>query len=173
MTYFPNSSCLIDLFVDNIPSMTRNIDEVDHRILALLQKDCTISVDAISDQVALSRNACWRRIKQMEEAGVITGRVALVDPAALDLGLAVFVMLRAADHSPNWLGKLDRAVRVLPEIVGAHRMSGDLDYVLRVQVADVAGYDRFYKRLIELVPIGDISASFVMEHLKDSTALPI
>lgn len=153
--------------------MIGKVDEIDRRILALLQKDCSISVDAISDQVALSRNACWRRIKQMEESGVITGRVARVNPAALDLGLAVFVMLRAADHSPDWLGKLDRAVRVLPEIVGAHRMSGDLDYVLRVQVADVAGYDQFYKRLIELVPISDISASFVMEHLKDGTALPV
>ncbi len=153
--------------------MNNSIDGIDRQILTLLQKDASTSVDAISDQVALSRNACWRRIKQMEEAGIIKGRVALVDPAKIGLGLPVFVMMRAADHSPDWLTKFYRAVRVLPEIIGAHRMSGDLDYVLRVQVADVADYDRFYKRLIELVPVRDISASFVMENIKDTTALPV
>ena len=158
---------------DKISRMGYYVDEIDRQILNLLQNDCSLSVDAISDKVALSRNACWRRIRQMEETGVIQRRVAIVNPASLDLGLSVFVMLRAASHSPDWLKKLDRAVRLLPEITGAHRMSGDLDYVLRVQVADVAGYDSFYKRLIELVPIGDISASFVMEHIKDSTALPV
>ncbi|MEM9583800.1 MAG: Lrp/AsnC family transcriptional regulator [Pseudomonadota bacterium] len=149
------------------------LDDKDRAILAMLQRDATLSVDSISDHVALSRNACWRRIKQMEEAGVIAGRVALVDAAQIGLELTVFVLMRAADHAPDWLQKFDRAVRLLPEIVGAHRMSGDLDYVLRVQVADVADYDRFYKRLIELVPVRDISASFVMENIKDTTALPV
>ncbi len=153
--------------------MVNNIDQIDRDILGILQNDATLSIDAISDRVALSRNACWRRIKQMEAAGIITGRVALLDPHKLGLGLSVFVMIGAADHSPDWLEKFHRAVRVLPQITGAHRMSGDLDYVLRVQVADVADYDRFYKRLIEMVPLGDISASFVMENIKDSTALPL
>ncbi|WP_298292968.1 Lrp/AsnC family transcriptional regulator [uncultured Litoreibacter sp.] len=153
--------------------MTDSIDKIDRAILAILQNDATLSVDAISERVSLSRNACWRRIKQMEEAGILKARVALVDATKIGLGLPVFVLMRAADHSPDWLAKFDRAVRILPEIIGAHRMSGDLDYVLRVQVADVADYDRFYKRLIELVPVRDISASFVMENIKDTTALPV
>lgn len=149
------------------------IDEIDRKILALLQRDASLSVDAVSEQVALSRNACWRRIKQLEGSGILKARVALVDAERIGLGLTVFVLMRAADHAPDWLAKFDRAVRILPEIMGAHRMSGDLDYVLRVQVADVADYDRFYKRLIELVPVRDISASFVMENIKDTTALPV
>ncbi len=153
--------------------MTQNLDDIDRAILKILQRDTTVSVDAVSEQVALSRNACWRRIKQMEQAGIIKARVALVDATKVGLGLPVFVLMRAADHSPDWLAKFDRAVRILPEIIGAHRMSGDLDYVLRVQVADVEDYDRFYKRLIELVPLRDISASFVMENIKDTTALPV
>ncbi len=153
--------------------MAHIIDSIDRAILTILQRDATTSVDTISEQVALSRNACWRRIKQMEETGLIKGRVALIDAAQIGLGLTVFVLMRAADHAPDWLGKFDRAVRLLPEIIGAHRMSGDLDYVLRVQVTDVADYDRFYKRLIELVPVRDISASFVMENIKDTTALPV
>ncbi|MEM7471566.1 MAG: Lrp/AsnC family transcriptional regulator [Pseudomonadota bacterium] len=153
--------------------MLSNIDTIDRSILAELQKDASLSVDSIAERVSLSRNACWRRIKQMEEAGIIKARVALIDASKIGLGLPVFVLVRAADHSPGWLEQFHRAVRLLPEIVGAHRMSGDLDYVLRVQVADVADYDRFYKRLIELVPLGDISASFVMENIKDTTALPV
>ena len=149
------------------------MDKIDSDILNILQSDATASVDRISEHVALSRNACWRRIKRMEEEGIIKARVALVDANKVGLGLPVFVLVHAADHSPDWLAKFDRAVRILPEIVGAHRMSGELDYVLRVQVADVADYDRFYKRLIELVPLRDISASFVMENIKDTTVLPV
>ncbi|MCY4181059.1 MAG: Lrp/AsnC family transcriptional regulator [Litoreibacter sp.] len=135
--------------------------------------DASQSIDSIAEAVSLSRNACWRRIKQMEEAGIIKSRVALLDAGKLGLGLPVIVLVHAADHSPDWLEKFHRAVRILPEIIGAYRMSGELDYVLRVQVADVADYDRFYKRLIELVPLRDISASFVMENIKDTTALPL
>ena len=149
------------------------VDKTDSAILAILQRDASLSVDQISEQVALSRNACWRRIKRMEENGIIKARVALVDASKAGLGLPVFVLVHAADHSPDWLSQFHRAVTLLPEIIGAHRMSGDLDYVLRVQVADVADYDRFYKRLIELVPLRDISASFVMENIKDTTALPV
>ena len=149
------------------------MDKIDSDILNILQSDAAASVDRISEHVTLSRNACWRRIKRMEEEGIIKARVALVDANKVGLGLPVFVLVHAADHSPDWLAKFDRAVRILPEIVGAHRMSGELDYVLRVQVADVADYDRFYKRLIELVPLRDISASFVMENIKDTTALPV
>lgn len=153
--------------------MTQNMDETDRRILAVLQKDATLSMDALAERVHLSRNACWRRIRQMEEAGVLKGRVALVDPQAVGLGLSVFVMIRTQRHDPDWLSQFQKVVRDMPEIVGAHRMSGDLDYVLRVRVADVAGYDRFYQRLIAKVPLADISASFVMEDLKDTTELPV
>ncbi|MEP3347933.1 MAG: Lrp/AsnC family transcriptional regulator [Litoreibacter sp.] len=153
--------------------MTEITDKTDLSILELLQRDATLSIDALAAEVHLSRNACWRRVKRLEESGVLIGRVALVDAAKLGKGLMVFVMMRAADHTPEWIAALDKAVKSLPEITGAHRMSGDLDYILRVQVADVPDYDRFYKRLLALVPVRDISASFVMENIKDSTAVPI
>ena len=148
------------------------IDDIDRRILSVLLRDATISMDALSELVHLSRNACWRRVKQMEEAGILKARVALVDPEALGLGLSVFVMIRTASHEPEWLERFEAAVKTLPEILGAHRMSGDLDYVLRVRVASVKDYDRFYQRLIERVPVAEISASFVMDDIKDTTALP-
>jgi Lrp/AsnC family transcriptional regulator len=109
----------------------------------------------------------------LESAGVIRGRVALLDPDAVGLGLAVFVMVRTNRHDPDWLANFKAAVQQFPEIQGAHRMSGDLDYVLRVRVRDVGDYDRFYQRLIARVELADVSASFVMEDLKDTTALPI
>lgn len=153
--------------------MTHNVDKTDRALLRLLQNDATLSVDTLAEAVHMSRNACWRRIKRLEEAGVLRGRVALVDAAQVGMGQLVFVLMRAADHSVEWVKAFDHAVRSLPQITGAHRMSGDLDYVLRVQVADVADYDRFYKKLISMVQVRDISASFVMENIKDDTAVPI
>ena len=159
--------------VDIIPIMTTDIDETDRRLLTLLQKDASMSVDALADAVHLSRNACWRRVKRLEADGIVQKRVALIDPVAVGLGLQVFVLIRTKDHSADWLKVFRRAVREMPEIVGAQRMTGDLDYVLRVRVADVPAYDRFYQRLIDKVQIADVSASFVMEDIKDTTALPI
>lgn len=153
--------------------MANNIDTYDRRILHHMQNDCAQSLDELAAKVNLSRNACWRRVKLLEERGVITGRTAQVDPSKVGLNLQVIVLLRAADHTPSWLDDFNRAVRSMPEITSAHRMSGDLDYVLRVLVADINGYDTFYKRLINKVPLRDISASFVMESIKDGTALPI
>lgn len=153
--------------------MIDELDETDRRILAILQSDVSLSMDAIAERVHLSRNACWRRIRLMEESGVLKARVALVDPKAVGLGLAVFVMIRTQRHDPDWLTQFKKVIQEMPEIMGAHRMSGDLDYVLRVRVADVAGYDRFYQRLIARVTLADISASFVMEDLKETTALPV
>ena len=129
-------------------------------------------MDAVAERVHLSRNACWRRIRRMEETGVIRSRVALVDPRAVGLPLSVFALIRTTRHDPEWLEAFEQAVRDLPEIVGAHRMSGELDYVLRVRVASVEDYDAFYQRLIKRVPLSDISASFVMQVIKDSTVLP-
>lgn len=153
--------------------MSENLNETDLRLLRCLQEDASISMDELAGRANLSRNACWRRVKRMEERGAIRRRVALVDPEAVGLGLSVFVVIRTNAHEKDWLGKFEEAVRTLPEIQGAHRMSGDIDYVLRLRVASVRDYDRFYQRLIAKVPIADISASFVMEDIKDTTALPI
>ena len=153
--------------------MTVNLDNFDRSILNILQRDASLSVESIADQVALSRNACWRRIKAMEQAGIITGRVALADPVKLGCALEVVVMIRAGRHDADWLDRFHKAVRSLPEVVGAYRMTGDLDYMLRVRVADVPAYDAFYKRVIERIPLSDISASFVMEEIKETTALPL
>ena len=153
--------------------MSENLDDIDLRLLRCLQEDASISMDELAGRANLSRNACWRRVKRMEERGTIRRRVALVDPEAVGLGLSVFVVIRTNAHEKDWLGKFEEAVRTLPEIQGAHRTSGDIDYVLRLRVASVRDYDRFYQRLIAKVPIADISASFVMEDIKDTTALPI
>lgn len=160
-------------FWDIIPRMTEMIDEIDRRILNLLQKDATLTADAISDRVSLSRNACWRRIKAMEQSGVIRARVALLDADTLGCGLTAMVLIRTNAHDAAWMEQFQSAVRAMPEVVGAYRMTGDLDYVLRVRVADVAAYDAFYKRLTSRVSVSDISASFVMEDIKDTTAIPV
>ena len=153
--------------------MNVKIDEIDLRILRLLQEDAQQSVDQLSEKVSLSRNACWRRVKVLEEAGVIRAKVALLDANALGLGLQAIVMIRALAHTSAWTQSFQDAVRYMPEIMGAYRTTGDLDYVLRVRVADINAYDRFYKDLTARVDIADVSASFVMEEIKDSTALPI
>lgn len=158
---------------DNFPSMSKNIDDLDRAILNQLQRDASLSVDVLAERVHLSRNACWRRVKRLEADGILRKRVALLDPEALGMGLQVFVLIRTGTHSKDWLKTFRAAVIEMPEIVSAQRMSGDLDYVLRVRVADVAAYDRFYQRLIDKVAIADVSASFVMEDIKDTTALPI
>jgi Lrp/AsnC family transcriptional regulator len=153
--------------------MNTGIDTTDRRILAELQRDGTLSADQLSERVGLSRNACWRRVRQMDVAGVIIGRVALVDADRLGLGLSVFVIIRTSNHDPDWLRKFRDAVTTFPEIIGVYRMSGDLDYVLRARVADVKAYDRLYQRLIAKVPLSDVSASFVMEEIKETTVVPV
>ncbi len=169
----PKYTCYFTNFWDIIPFMDNNIDDIDRNILRHLQIDAAQSIDMLAEKVNLSRNACWRRVKLLEERQILTGRVATVDPAKVGLSLQVFCLLRAADHSPDWLQRFDRAVKNMPEITSAQRMSGDLDYVLKVQVADMEGYDAFYKRLITQVPLRDISASFVMESIKEGTAIPV
>lgn len=153
--------------------MPDEIDTIDRRILAELQRDGTLSVEHLSERVGLSRNACWRRVKRLEEDGVITGRVALVDADKLGLGLSVFILVRTSSHDPEWLAKFRSATTSLPEITGVYRMSGDLDYVLRARVADVKAYDRLYQRLIAKVPLSDVSASFVMEEIRETTVVPV
>jgi Lrp/AsnC family transcriptional regulator len=153
--------------------MSADIDTIDRRLLAELQRDGTLSVDQLSERVGLSRNACWRRVKRLEDDGVITKRVALVDADKLGLALSVIILVRTSNHDPHWLARFREAVVSLPEITGVYRMSGDLDYVLRARVADVKAYDRLYQRLIAKVPLTDVSASFVMEEIKETTAVPV
>ena len=149
------------------------MDIYDREILRALQIDADQSIESLAERVNLSRNACWRRVKQLEAAGVIKGRVALVDAEAVDLGLTVMVLVRTNEHAADWADKFRKAVHAMPEITGAYRMSGDLDYVLRVCVRDVKSYDAFYQRLTTRLRLSDISASFVMEEIKDTTALPL
>lgn len=149
------------------------IDETDRKLLRLLQKDAALSLDAIGEKINLSRNACWRRIRALEDAGVITGRVAELDPSKLGLGLTVFILIRTRHHAQDWLDSFRAATRAMPEIQGVYRMTGDLDYLIRAQVADMADYDRLYQTLIARVDLSDVSASFVMEKIKDTRALPL
>lgn len=149
------------------------IDDIDARILRIIQDDADQSLDVISEKVGLSRNACWRRIKALEEAGVIQNRVTLLDADKLDLSLMVFVLIRTNEHTPDWQAKFRRATRSIPEIMGVYRMSGDLDYLIRARVRDMADYDRLYQKLTSHVALADVSASFVMEHIKETHALPI
>jgi len=146
---------------------------MDRKILRQLQRDCDISLDMLSLEIGLSRNACWRRIKHMQEAGLIRKRVALLDAPKLGLGLTVYIQVRAEKHAAGWSAAFARATRSIPEITGVFRMSGDLDYLIRAHVADMAGYDRLYQKMIAEVSMADVSASFVMESIKDTTELPI
>ena len=148
-------------------------DDIDRSILSILQRDSSLSLDELAEKVHLSRNACWRRIKQMEEGGVITKRVALLDAAKLGAGLTVFVAVRAGEHTEKWLEGFSAAVRKMPEVVEFYRIAGDIDYLLKLQVADMAAYDRAYKSLIRSARLMDVSASFAMEELKRTTSVPL
>ena len=150
------------------------LDRTDRQILALMQDDASMSIQAIADQVGLSVNPCWRRIRQMEAAGVIQGRVALVNPEKVGLGLTVYVRVKTREHSADWARRLNEVIVAMPEILECHRIGGDVDYLLKVVVEDMAGYDRTYKELIARLPsLADVSALFSMERLKFATALPI
>jgi Lrp/AsnC family transcriptional regulator len=149
------------------------LDKTDRAILAELQHDATLTIDELAERITLSRNACWRRVKALEEAGIIKARVALLDAAKLGLGLTAFIAIRTAQHEEKWLEKFSRAMRDFPEIIGVYRTTGETDYLLQAVVSDIAGYDQLYKRLIARIPLTDVSASFVMEKIKETTALPI
>ncbi|MEX0286818.1 MAG: Lrp/AsnC family transcriptional regulator [Paracoccaceae bacterium] len=150
-----------------------NPDDTDKKLLRELQRDATLSLDQLSDAVALSRNACWRRIKALESEGIISRRVTILNADRVGLPLTVFIQVRTNAHDPDWLTRFKTATRAMPEILGVYRMTGDLDYLVRARVADMAGYDRLYQRLIAKVPLSDVSASFVMEEIKDTTELPL
>jgi Lrp/AsnC family transcriptional regulator len=153
--------------------MKKALDRIDRRILDYLQRDASLSTAEIADRVGLSTTPCWRRIQNLEKAGVLRGRVALLDRESLNLGVDVFVSLRISQHSEEWLKKFTRTVDDFPEVVEFYRMSGDVDYLMRVVVPDIKAYDAFYKRLIRHTGIADVSSSFAMERIKHTTALPL
>lgn len=151
----------------------RVLDRIDRRILAILQEDSTIPVAEIGRRVGLSTTPCWRRIQKMEEEGIIRRRVALLDPKKVKAGVTVFVAVRTSHHSEDWLERFAEAVSEFPEVVEFYRMSGEVDYLLRVVVSDIEQYDAFYKRLISKIELADVSSSFAMEQIKYTTALPL
>lgn len=149
------------------------LDTIDWAILTALQVDASLAVHEVGERVGLSSNACWRRIKRLEDSGVIARRVALVDPEKLGLATTVFVAIRTNRHDPEWLEAFKRGVALLDEIVECHRMAGDVDYLLKLVVRDIAHYDRIYRKLIASVPdLNDVSSTFSMERMKATTALP-
>ncbi len=149
------------------------MDQIDRKILTLLQEDATLPVAAIAERVALTATPCWRRIQKLEEAGIIRGRVALLDRGKLNLGVTVFVAVRTNQHNMAWYERFARAVAEFDEIVGFYRMSGEVDYLLHVVVPDIAGYDAVYKRLIAKIELTDVSSSFAMEVIKETVRLPL
>lgn len=149
------------------------MDQTDIRILSLLQKNADLSVAEIAEQVNLSVTPCWRRIQKLKEEGVIARNAVILDPKALGLNLTVFVSIRTNQHNAKWAHSLIDAVMALPNVVEFHRMAGDVDYLLKVVVEDIAAYDRFYQRLISMVDLLDVSASFSMELIKSTTELPL
>lgn len=149
------------------------MDAIDRKILTTLQKDANISIADLADQVGLSQTPCWKRVQKLEASGVILRRVALVSPEKVGLGLTVFVQLETADHSAPWLERFAESVTAMPEVMELYRMAGDVDYMLRVVVADMAAYDRFYKALIAQFPMKNVTSRFAMERLKSTTAYAI
>ena len=149
------------------------MDRMDRKILECLQEDASQSVAEIAEQVGLSTTPCWRRIQKLEKSGVIRKRVALLDRNQLNLGVDVFVAIRTNQHNARWFADFSAAVDGFPEVVEFYRMSGDIDYLMRVVVQDIAAFDEFYKRLIERVELSDVSSSFAMEQLKYTTAFPL
>jgi len=151
---------------------SRDLDATDRAILRLLARDASLALNEIARRVSLTATPCWKRIRRLEETGVIERRIAVIDAEKVGLPVSAFVSVETADHSATWLERFAAVVAKTPEIVGAWRMSGDIDYLLHVVVPDIAAYDGFYRRLIEAVPLRNVTSRFAMEHLK-SGPLPI
>jgi Lrp/AsnC family transcriptional regulator len=149
------------------------LDAIDRKLLEMLQLDCDTPVAELAAAVQLSTTPCWRRIQRMKDARIITGNVALVDPKNVNVGVTVFVNIRTNQHSQAWFDRFHATVDSIPEVVEFYRMSGDVDYLLRIVVPDIAAYDGVYKRLIAGTQLFDVSSSFAMEQLKFTTALPL
>ncbi len=149
------------------------MDDADRRILYWLQRDASLPLAELAEKTGLSPSPCWRRVQRLTNEGVIRARVALLDAKAINLGVDVFVSVRTSQHKKEWAETFTATVMALPEVVGFYRMAGEVDYLLHIVVPDIAGYDRVYKRLIERIDLNDVSASFAMETIKSTTALPL
>jgi Lrp/AsnC family transcriptional regulator len=149
------------------------VDKIDLKILGLLQRDSSLTAEEIGERVGLSKAPCWRRIQRLTESGVIQRSVAILNPKLVNLKTTVFVMVKTSSHSAEWIERFAKAVQKIPEVTELHRMSGDVDYLLRIVVPDIAGYDGVYKKMIAAVEMFDVSASFVLETIKSTTALPL
>lgn len=149
------------------------MDAIDRKILTALQENANISIAELADRVGLSQTPCWKRIQRLEANGVILKRVALVAPEKIGLGLTVFVQVETGDHSGPWLDRFAETVSAMPEVIELYRMAGDVDYMLRVVVADMAQYDDFYKKLISAIPLKNVTSRFAMERIKSTTAYQV
>ena len=149
------------------------LDRIDRKIIFELMRDATLPIAQLADRVGLSQTPCWKRVQKLEASGVIKGRVALIDAGMIGLGLIVFVEIEAIDHSQDWRESFRAALAAFPEIVEVHRMAGDVDYLLKVVVPDMAAFDRFYLALTAALPCRNVTSKFSMETIRSSTALPI
>lgn len=162
---------VVGIYEMNMPDIA--FDVIDRRILAALQDDATLSMNEIAARVGLSATPCWRRIQKLEEAGIIRKRVALLNGKAIAAGVSIFVSVRTNQHTDEWLKRFAEVVSAMPEVVEFYRLSGDIDYLLKVVVPDIAAYDAFYKKLVSRIDLSDVSSSFAMEEIKYTTALPL
>ncbi|GHG97117.1 Lrp/AsnC family transcriptional regulator [Pseudodonghicola xiamenensis] len=149
------------------------LDRIDRKILDQLMRDTTLPVAQLADRVGLSQTPCWKRVQKLEAAGIITGRVALVDPKKIGLGLIVFVEIEATEHTPAWRNTFQKVVKGMDAITEAYRMTGTVDYLLKVIVPDTAAFDDFYLQLTEALPCRNVTSKFAMETIRRSTVLPI
>lgn len=152
--------------------MVSMMDRFDRGILELIQRDTTLSVAELAERIGLSKTACWRRIQQLESRGVVSARVALLDPAALNLSLTAFITIRTNQHNDQWHKQFWQVIDTIPQVLEVYRMSGDLDYLIKAVVSDMSGYDQLYRQLIK-ADLFDVSSSFVMETMKCTTELPL
>jgi Lrp/AsnC family transcriptional regulator len=149
------------------------IDEIDKRILSILQNNCALSVAEVAEAAALSPTACWRRIQTLEHDGVILRRIATLNRKKLNVGVTVFVAIKTHDHSVQWTDRFRKALKDIPEIVDVYRMSGDVDYLIKAYVPDIETYDALYKKLIARVDLSDVTSMFAMEEIKATTEVPL
>lgn len=150
-----------------------SFDSIDRRLLAILQEDATVTVAEMAERVGVSPTPCWKRIKRLEQQGVIERRVAILNRDLLGLGITVIVAVRTAHHSDEWLATFAEGVAKMPEVVEFYRMSGEIDYLLKVVARDIADYDRIYRKLTKVAELNDVSSSFAMQEIKSTTALPL
>ena len=149
------------------------MDEIDIKILKLLQQDCNLPASEIAEKVGLSTSPCWKRIAKLRETGIIKQQLSILDAAKLGFGLTAYVSIKTGEHSGTWLNEFSKTVTDMPEVMEFHRMAGDVDYMLKVIVADIDSFDKFYKRLIGSSAINEVTSRFSMEKIKDTTELPL